>query len=105
MKNKYCYIERFGDAIQLLCNGNRPSNKMLMDWLDCDDHTLQDFACSNGPEWAQGIVLIDAARLLAEIPIEGSGFYREERKQDQLFSSLCSCGLPEFHHLPTEEDI
>lgn len=103
MRNKFCYIERFGDAMQLLCNGNRPSNKMLIDWIDSDDETLQEFACNNGPEWAQGIVLIDAARLLADTPIEGYKFYREESDPLHDVKFSCICGNPDpFHHFPRD---
>lgn len=67
------YIQRFGDAMQLLCGGNRPTDEMMRAWIDLglDDHELQDFAANNGPEWAQGLAVIDAARVLADQPTEG----------------------------------
>ena len=65
------YLQRFGDAIERLCNGNRPTDEFLTAWINCDDDRLQEFACEHGPVWAQGIVLIDAARVLADSPGEG----------------------------------
>lgn len=67
------YLQRFGDAMALLCNGHRPPDAMLRAWLDpsLDDDALQAFACDKGPAWAQGIVIIDAARMLADQPGEG----------------------------------
>lgn len=63
------YIEGFGDAMALLC-GKRPPDDMLAGWL-ADDERLQQFACAHGPAWAQGIAVIDAARILAGQPVEG----------------------------------
>ena len=62
------YLQRLGDAMALLCSGNRPSDEMLGAWLnECEgDFRLQEFACEHGPAWSQGIVLIDAASLLAD---------------------------------------
>jgi hypothetical protein len=65
------YLQRFGDAVALLCGGRRATAKMLAGWLDGSDDSLQHFAIDNGPAWAQGIVLLDAAALLAETPGEG----------------------------------
>lgn len=67
------YLQRFGDAMQALCRGQRPPDEMLTAWLDADadDHRLQDFACRHGFSWAQGIGLIDAAQLGADHPTEG----------------------------------
>lgn len=66
------YVDRFGDAMQLLCAGHRPPDDMLRGWLkpDSEDERLQHFACEHGPHWAQGIGLIDAARLAADQPTE-----------------------------------
>lgn len=68
------YLRRFGDAMERLC-GVRPSDAEMLAWLDPDQDsfTLQDFACEHGPSWAQGIAVIDAARLLADQPTEGVG--------------------------------
>lgn len=67
------YVQRMGDAMALLCHGHRPPNEMIAAWLDPaqEDDRLQSFACDHGPDWAQGIVVIDAARILAETPVEG----------------------------------
>lgn len=50
------YMERFGDAMELLCGGLRPSDQMIEAWFDRDrvDWELQEFAVAYGPEWAQG---------------------------------------------------
>lgn len=66
-------LQRFGDAMERLCGGKRPSGALLAEFLDpnSDGMELQNFACDNGPAWAQGIVLIDAARMLANSPTEG----------------------------------
>jgi hypothetical protein len=66
------YLQRLGDALALLCAGNRPTDEMMMAWLhpERDDIRLQAFACEHGPSWAQGIAVIDAARVLADQPTE-----------------------------------
>lgn len=66
------YIDRLGDAMELLCSGERPPDELISAWLDpkADDHRLQDFSCEHGPEWAQGIAVIDAAIVLADQPTE-----------------------------------
>lgn len=67
------HLQRFGDAMQLLCNGHRPPDAMLVAWQDkdADDIGLQEFAIAHGPAWAQGIGVIDAALVLVEQPTEG----------------------------------
>jgi len=69
------YLQRFGDALALLCSGLRPTDDMMAAWLDIaqDDHRLQEFAIEHGPSWAQGIGVIDAARVLADQPEEDAG--------------------------------
>lgn len=68
------HLQRFGDAMALLCSGHRPPDAMLHDWLtNPDSDALQEFAIEYGPIWAQGIVVIDAARVLADQPAEGEG--------------------------------
>lgn len=66
------YLKRFGDAMQLLCSGERPSDELMAAWLDpnADDHRLQEFALEHAPSWSQGIAVIDAARLMAGQPTE-----------------------------------
>ena len=66
------YLQRLGDAMALLCSGNRPSDEMLGAWInECEgDFRLQEFACEHGPSWAQGIAVIDAAQVLADQPTE-----------------------------------
>lgn len=67
------FVQRFGDALELLCNGKRPSDDLIRWWLDkdVDNIDLQEFCVENGPSWAQGIRVIDAAHTLAENPVEG----------------------------------
>lgn len=70
------WIDRFADAIQLLCAGNRPTEKMISDWFDesQDSFELQEFCIKHCPLfWSQGIVVIDAALALADEPREGVG--------------------------------
>ena len=61
---------RLGDAMQLLCGGKRPPDDMVQQWLDNTSESLQEFAASNGPAWAQGIGLIDAALVMVDQPTE-----------------------------------
>lgn len=61
---------RLGDAMQLLCGGKRPPDDMVQQWLDNTSESLQEFAASNGPAWAQGIGLIDAAMVMVDQPTE-----------------------------------
>ena len=67
------YRERFTSAVTLMCSGNCPPADMVDAWIDNTDynHALQSFAASHGPEWVQGIVLLEAAHLLAATPEEG----------------------------------
>lgn len=64
------YLQRFGDAMNLLC-GTRPSDNMLQAWIHGTSEKLQEFSIEFGPEWAQGIAVIDAARVMADQPTEG----------------------------------
>ncbi len=66
------HAKRIADVMQLLCSGNRPSDAVVEAWLsNPDDCRLQEFAIEHGPSWAQGIAVIDAARVLADQPTEG----------------------------------
>lgn len=66
------YRDRFADAVALLC-GRRAPEDMIDGWLapDSEDDRLQHFAADHGPAWAQGIVLLDAAAVMADTPTEG----------------------------------
>ena len=72
-KTPTTFMQRFGDAMQALCHGHRPSREMMIAWLatDSEDNRLQAFACQYGFAWAQGIGLIDAACAAADQPTEG----------------------------------
>jgi hypothetical protein len=65
------YLQRFADAVTLMCRGRKPPEAMVTGWLDGTDDRLQAFTAANGPQWAQGIVLLGAAALLANTPTEG----------------------------------
>lgn len=87
------YLTRFGDAMERLCGGSRPNDELLRSWLDFKrgDDSLQEFAVEHGPAWAQGIVVIEAAQLLADTPEEGvMHCYPNEH--------ACSCGDPDPYH-------
>lgn len=79
------YQQRFVEAITRLCNGVEPPYSMVRDWLDKekDSCDLQEFCIANGPEWCQGIVLLDAAHLMAMEPEEGAGHeYLEQPRSE-----------------------
>lgn len=63
--------QRLEQAMSLLCNGVSPSSRMVDDWIAERNDDLQDFACTHGPSWAQGIAVIDAAQIMADQPTEG----------------------------------
>lgn len=67
------FNDRFTDAMQLLCGGMRPEDRIVQDWFngELDSAELQNFASTHGPSWGQGCVLIDAAYLMANTPEEG----------------------------------
>jgi len=108
------YLRRLGDALALLCAGHRPADEMMSAWLDTerDDMRLQEFACDHGPSWAQGIAVIDAARVLADQPTEGvehetapSKHYPEEWGPSDNRRLTCVCGDPDpFHATKTPND-
>lgn len=65
------HLQRFGDAMELLCAGKRPDDALLKAWTAGTSEELQIFAAEHGPAWAQGIGLIDAALMAASQPTEG----------------------------------
>lgn len=66
-------LQRFTEAVTILCAGHVPPADMVKAWLepDSDDLRLQHFCATHGPSWAQGIVCLDAAACLADSPVEG----------------------------------
>lgn len=65
---------RFREALTVLC-GEAPPPGMIEAWFEpgCDSMDLQEWAAEKcSMPWAQGIVVIDAAELLAEHPAEGA---------------------------------
>jgi hypothetical protein len=72
------YAERFTHAVAVLC-GAQPPADMVAEWIANVDvngeHRLQGWVLSQAatPSWAQGIVVLDAAHVLANDPEEGAG--------------------------------
>lgn len=93
------YLQRFTHALSLLC-GQTPPEEIVLAWLDknIDDFRLQEFAIAHGPAWAQGIVLIEAAQLMADQPTEG---VEHEQSPDLWPESTATEPLPEQQ---SEED-
>jgi hypothetical protein len=89
-------LQRFGDAMQLLCSGRRPDDAALAEWLDkdSDGRALQEFAAEHGPAWAQGIGLIDAALTMVDQPTEGVDHEFREVTQAQPEQAAQGVGEP-----------
>jgi len=70
------FVQRFSDAIALMC-GAEPPAEFVDEWLRNVEVNfvarLQEWVLTQDgtPWWAQGIVVLDAAYLLAESPEEG----------------------------------
>jgi hypothetical protein len=81
-KNPTTYIERFREAVALLCR-EEPPLEMVEAYLDKtqDDMRLQEFAVDHAPTWAQGIAILDAAHVMADQPTEGVD--HEMRQDDE----------------------
>ena len=65
--------ERFAEALTVLC-GEAPPPGAIAAWFEpeCDSMELQKWASEKCRMlWAQGIVVIDAATILADTPAEG----------------------------------
>jgi hypothetical protein len=75
MKPTTLWIDRFTEALMLLCGGVRPPPQAVMDWFSEEDSfDLQEFAINNTAlPTAQGIAILDAARAVADGPVEGEG--------------------------------
>lgn len=68
------FLERFTDALALLCGGRRPSEQLVRDWFnaDLDSRHLQDWAVNNmSVAWGTGIGVLDAATAMADNAEEG----------------------------------
>lgn len=86
--------QRFTEALTLLC-GKRPPDAAVKDWLTpgSDGLQLQSWMIDNVKlVWAQGIVALDAAALLADTPAEAetpdSGVVHAEREKPVVFNAL-----------------
>lgn len=65
------YSARFREALGVLCT-DTPALTMCRAWLESDDESLQEWVLNHARlEWAQGIGIIDAARVMANQPDEG----------------------------------
>lgn len=65
---------RFREALTVLC-GEAPPEAAVVAWLapNSESMELQNWAAEKARmPWAQGLVVIDAARLLADTPAEGA---------------------------------
>lgn len=84
MAHPTTWMERFRDALTVLCGGKEPSLELCEKWLSNEQDSngsdpLQDWVCCNTVlPWSQGIIVIDAAYALAESPEEGSGHLPQE---------------------------
>lgn len=70
------WIERYRQTIALLCGGILPPLDICEAWLadGSESYALQDWVCSNmAAPWAQAIIILDAAALMANEPEEGAG--------------------------------
>jgi hypothetical protein len=71
------YAERFAHAVAILC-GAQPPADMVTEWINNievnGEHRLQSWVLGQSatPAWAQGIVVLDAAHVLANDPAEGA---------------------------------
>lgn len=76
------WIERFTDALYLLC-GSMPPERLVREWVsntaDPRGMTLQDWAATQSKLWwSMGISVIEAAEHLADHPEEGKGHAARE---------------------------
>ena len=105
--------QRMSDAVALLCAGRRPSDEAVRRWLDGTGEELQSFAACNGPSWAQGIGLLDAARVMADQPTEGAEHEGMLRDYEHLNCPVCGgsghvddvSGAPALQAPLTDEQI
>lgn len=73
------WMERFRESLAAMC-GSVPPLEFCEEWVEGIQvngaDRLQNWVFSKGnraPKWAQAIVIIDAAQLLADQPEEGAG--------------------------------
>lgn len=74
------FEQRFVEALSILCAGKRPDIQIVKDWFDTklESFELQAWTIENGPDWAQGVAVINAARLIVSQPPEGEGYETPE---------------------------
>lgn len=106
------YVDRFIQAMQLLCLGNSPSREMVESWFSSDNDDLQQWAVNNtAMTWATGIGTIEAAMALADTPEEGisGGNGQEHQTREEAFpqnhpESAPAVGLITRDKLTDDED-
>lgn len=98
------YETRFRWAISLIA-GATPSKEMVSAWLRFEDEALQQFCIEYGPEWVQGIAVIDAAHAMASQPperpmgVDEEDWYdadppkREEVESPEVKPTIVACDI------------
>lgn len=76
MSKPTTYMQRFREALSLLCDNAMPPMEMCIQWIKGEDvngaDPLQEWALNHSAaQWAQGIGVIEAAMTLAGQPQEG----------------------------------
>ena len=95
---KTTFVQRFTDAVAILC-GSEPPAEFVSEWLSAaevnGEHRLQGWVVSQSatPQWAQGIVVIDAAHVLASTPEEGEQHIEAEQAQPVATYTCGVCGV------------
>lgn len=65
---------RFQEVLALFSGGRKAPIDMIERWFGSDDEGLQQWVSEHGAlGWHQGIILIEAAELIADNPAEGEG--------------------------------
>jgi hypothetical protein len=68
------FMERFMQALTVLCGGVEPPEAMCAAWCCQATEELQEWVLDHEKlEWASGISIIEAAEMLANSPKEGQG--------------------------------
>jgi hypothetical protein len=77
------YLERFVDALGLLCR-SAPPRELCEAWLNDESETLQEWVVNHlRVHWASGIGTIEAAQHMADVPEESDaheGYFEDSTK-------------------------
>lgn len=101
------FAQRFTDAVAILC-GSEPPTDFVDEWLGNVDvngvHRLQEWVLNQAatPPWAQGIVVLDAAHLLAESPEEGEQHKERPKPTNEQLDAEFSAYAAQFDTLGDE---